>query len=164
MHRWNREAIAKVRNDEKEHAEKTEITRQETLRTDAEARLDQLRARRKRSIEGAPSSSSSSSSSLTAEAADAHAKLAGRKRVAPGGAAEDAAATAAAGASDAAPAAPPGEHINFFADIEHAMGQNEEHAKEKAVKDMQEMKRLGIAPLALGDGASEASESKVRGW
>ena len=155
--RWNREAIAKVRNDEKEHAEKTEVTRQETLRTDAEARLDQLRARRKRSIEGAPSSSSSLTAE-GAEGADAHAQLAGRKRAAPGGAA------AAAGSSDAAPAAPPGEHINFFADIEHAMGQNEEHAKEKAVKDMQEMKRLGIAPLALGDGASEASESKVRGW
>ena len=79
---WNRENIAKVRNDEKEHCEKMEKERNRQLHVDSEARLDLLKKKNKpETVEG----------------------------------------------QAVQPKAEKLEHVNFFADVEQAMGSNPEH-------------------------------------
>jgi len=128
---WNREAIAKVRNDEKAHEEELEAARQKKLKVESEARIELLRKKQQGSNQNLG---------------------------------EDNTVVAAEKRHDLNVE---GEHINLFADLEHAMGINLDHAEEMKAREREELKKVGgknsLAPLALG-GTSAEREKDTRWW
>jgi hypothetical protein len=127
---WNREAIAKVRNDEKAHEEELEAARQKKLKVESEARIELLRKRQ----QGSNQTLGEDNTVAAEKRQDLNVE---------------------------------GEHINLFADLEHAMGINLDHAEEKKAREREELKKVGgknnLAPLALG-GTSAEREKDTRWW
>ena len=137
---WNREAIAKVRNDEREHAV-TQARAKDTQRhLDSEQRLGVLRGR-----------------AGLASGGDLQQPAAATEHVEHGGSPSGGKRKRAEGAQVG------GEkkqgHINFFAEFEHALGGNAEQEKEMREKELLELKRSGIAPLPLG-----GTQNKLPWW
>jgi len=150
-HVWNREAIAKVRNDEKKHQEETEAADTKQQNLESEARLELLRSRSVLSLPPTTSApplpvQSSSNSSQQHQPGPLSVTLS-----TPSSSSRQHQLQAADG------------HINLFADAEHAMGQNEEHKVEKIANDRVEDKRTGYAALALG-GTREEREKQAPWW
>jgi hypothetical protein len=143
-HVWNREAIAKVRNDEKKHQEETQAAEEKERRAIQESRFNTLKSRANAQVDpaiDAPSTFSqvehvlmSTSISMPSSSAVAIRQPSQQQ-----------------------------EHINFFSDIEFALGGNQEHLKEKYEKEMKEAKRSGYAPAALG-GTKEEREKEAPWW
>ena len=134
---WNREAIAKVRNDEREHALAVNDSSERQRRLDSEARLEVLR---RRAGGGGSGGGGQSGQPLGIE----------REEVGEGG--EDRRLGRPAKRKRPVDGQTEGQqgHINFFADFERALGGNADQEKEKREREQLELKRAGIAPLPLG--------------
>mmetsp|Transcript_222 Transcript_222/g.265 ORF Transcript_222/g.265 Transcript_222/m.265 type:complete len:281 (+) Transcript_222:93-935(+) len=129
---WNREAIAKVRNDEKANEEELEKANEKKLKVESEARIEILRKRSRKKVHFADGEGDD----------DGTHKQVDEKII-----------------------FPEGEHINLFADYEHALGINGEHEKEKMERERAELKKGGannIAPVALG--GTQAERDKASPW
>jgi len=148
---WNREAIAKVRNDERDHAEAIEAAAANQRDTDAEARLETLRKRAHHAQEG-----SSSAPTLAPSVPDSSMESAVAAAVAPaaGEVVSNEGATSLYSASG---------HINLFSDAEHALGANEDAERERRAKEDLEARKGRVNPLGLG-GTREERARDVPWW
>ena len=127
-HVWNREAIAKVRNDERDHAEKTEASAEKQRELDGEARIELLRRRAGTATieaEGRIGSDTSIVPSVPPVPSNEEEQLGGGFLHGPDG------------------------HLNLFADVEHAMGVNAEHERDRLAREALAAKRSGTAACTL---------------
>lgn len=125
---WNRENIAKVRNDEKQHEEELAAAALREKNLSSEARLDILRVRANDAISAVTAAVCSDSNISITQSLEL--PVSSSSTSIPGD-------VALVGAPEI-PLWGTG-HVNLFADLEYAMGVNEEHERERREKEMREV-------------------------
>ena len=149
---WNRENVAKVRNDEKAHAEKlaAEAARQREL--DSEARLDVLRHRAIEASGGGTPAAPSSSHDETGSPPPL-------PPTSQGGGVPPPPPVSSFSSSGYDPSERHVGHVHLFGHIEEVQhGQNAEYQAEKLAKERVADKRSGYAPLSLGGDPADRTE------
>jgi len=146
---WNREAIAKVRNDERDHAEAIEAAAANQRDVDAEARLEILRNRAHYAQEGTPPAPA-----LNASIPESSVESAAAEAAAPSDVVSNEGAANLYTASG---------HINLFNDAELALGANEDAERERRAKEDLEARKGRVNPLGLG-GTREERARDVPWW
>lgn len=60
------------------------------------------------------------------------------------------------------------QHVNLFSDAEREagkrLGQNADHQRERREQELQEQRRSGLAPTALGEGSAEMKPRDAQPW
>ena len=185
---WNREAIAKVRNDEKQLAEETRAAEAAQREVDAEARVELLR-RRAQAAADLGGEGSSGASAAAAATATGREGLVAQLPAAPVTASLALAVTGGGGGGGGFdPSRPHEGHVNLFADcgpdgvalaqllggsgssgcgsaaaLPRGSAKNEKNAEaeaERKAKERAEDKLSGYAALALGGTAEERAANE----